>query len=115
MPAWFHQPRPAGTNRSQTAGEKGREMLRIALAILACYYWSFVITKLAGPFKAFRWLRAKVKSDLVACPHCIGFHMALIASLWLYRFDSYALWELPLIWFGIAGGSSVLHSFDRSE
>lgn len=89
-------------------------MLRIALAILACYYASFVVTKLAGPFALFRKLRAKFKSDLVSCPHCLGFWCALAASGWLFYFGAHEPWEFPLLWFGIAGGSSALHLFDKS-
>lgn len=89
-------------------------MLSLLLAILGVYYWSFVITKLAGPWTLFRRLRARFKSDLVSCPHCLGWWLALAAAGWLYHFDSYAPWQLPLLWAGIAGGSSLIHSFDKS-
>lgn len=100
-------------------------MLRIArilLAILGVYYVTFIITKLAGPWKMFRKLREKAKTDLVSCPHCLGFWCSAVAATWLFVFEKrecgrkrkYARWELPLLWFGIAGGSSVIHSFDKS-
>lgn len=89
-------------------------MLWVILSVLAVYYWSFVVTKLAGPWALFRKLRAWNKSDLTACPHCLGFHLAVIAAAWLYAFESYQPWQLPVLWFGIAGGSSAIHLFDRS-
>lgn len=89
-------------------------MLQVALAILGTYYWSFIVTKLAGPWTIFRKLRARFKSDLVSCPHCLGAHLALTAAAWLCWFGEYQLWEFPLLVFGIAGGSSMIHLFDKS-
>lgn len=89
-------------------------MLWILLAVLSVYYWSFAVTKLAGPFALFRKLRAWAKTDLVACPHCAGFWMALLAAGWLFRFGEYEWWQAPILWFGVSGGSSVIHSFDKS-
>lgn len=89
-------------------------MLPVLLAILAVYYWSFVVTKLAGPFALFRKLRAWNKSDLTACPHCFGFQIAIIPAAFVYSPDQ-QWWWFFLLWFGIAGGSSALHLFDRSK
>lgn len=90
-------------------------MLWVILSVLSCYYWSFVVTKLAGPYALFRKLRAWNKSDLTACPHCAGFWMALAATAWLGWSSDYQPWQLPVLWFGIAGGSSAIHLFDRSK
>lgn len=86
--------------------------LAFALAVLATYRVSHMITREDGPFDVFSQMREAIGQDSWVGR---GLHCVLCVSFWLSLLAAWAA-GLPLVmgWMGVAGGVMVVHKlFDR--
>lgn len=76
----------------------------IILVSLACWYMSYSVVKLSGPFGAFTWLRTK--GELFTCIYCVSLYVAIgFALIWLTP-------ARPLVYpFALAGLALQMHRF----
>lgn len=81
--------------------------------VLGVYYFSFVVTKLAGPFGVFRELRKRFKTDLIHCGICLGLHLSCAATVLLWAFDLIPLTLTPFYAAALAGANALLQQKDE--
>lgn len=78
------------------------------LAVLAVWRVAHLLARERGPWDLVSRLHAALAGrplgELLACPHCLGFWLALLPAAWLAP-------DWPrgvLLWLGIAGGASII-------
>ena len=78
--------------------------LDLLLISLACWYVSYVIAQLDGPYAAFAWLKAR--ASVFKCIYCLS---PWIAAIW---FLVYLTPARPLVYpFALAGAALMLHRY----
>jgi hypothetical protein len=86
-----------------------------AFAVFAVWRASIMITEDEGPFSCFMWLREHIDYSQrtwigrgLNCSWCVSWWASLVMALWLWFFGYLALPIVPVVWFGLSGGSVLL-------
>jgi len=84
--------------------------------VLATYACSLIVSKLGGPAGVFRLLRRKARGSVkegLECPICTGTWVALLLTGYLWWFGHVPTDLVPVYWFAITGGATIVHLLDR--
>jgi len=92
--------------------------LVLLLASLGIYRLARMVTQEDGPFDAFtRWRQWVGQRTWVGrgfhCVACASFYVAGLAALYLALIGIIGWREVPLIWFGAAGGGLAIYQVVR--
>lgn len=88
-------------------------LVRLLLAVLACYRLARLLSVDDGPGNVFLRLRALVPPDrmwgkLLLCPYCLGVWLAVLAPLVVLAPTTVS--DVLLVWLGVAGAQDFLES-----
>ena len=92
-------------------------LLKIGVAILACYRLAQLVALDDGPYKIFARFRAESGrwaaggdafwencAELIHCPFCLGMWFGLPLALWVGG----SIIDIIIVWLAIAGGQAFL-------
>ncbi len=89
-------------------GQQLYEPFVFGLSLLATWRITALIAYESGPFRSLEALRRLLVvirlGRLVSCFHCLGFWIAAIVVLIVYRWDPSAI----LVWLAVAGAVSII-------
>jgi hypothetical protein len=89
-------------------GEQLHEPFLFGLSVLATWRLTALVAYESGPFRSLEALRRLLVTirlgRLVGCFHCLGFWIAAVVALILYRWEP----SLVLIWLALAGAVSII-------
>lgn len=87
----------------------------IVLGALATYYLALSVTSQEGPFQLFERVRERLSEGWIGrgmrCIICVSCYTALVIALMIVLSGRAGWYDIPVLWFGLAGGSVLIDKF----